>query len=115
MPGILRLPAFSVCGIFFFTYAALLSLRFCPLILQEILHQAGQSYQVLVAKAASPASDLYERISVSHIRAARNNPVYLVIAVTEVNAVLAPAYEMVDQLELLTEQGMKGMGYSKTF
>jgi len=79
------------------------------------LQQIRQSDQVLVAKEGSPRGDFYEWVAASDIRTTRHNRLQVAFAVTEKHAILTPGLVIFDQLELMTEQGMKGMCYPKMF
>ena len=79
------------------------------------LQQIRQPNQVLVTKEGSPGGDLYERIDPSYIRTTRHKGLQVTFIVTEKHAILTPRLVIIDQLELATGQGMKGMRHPKMF
>jgi hypothetical protein len=81
----------------------------------EFLQQVGQSDQIFVSKEGSSSGNLHERIDSSGIRTTRQNRLQPAFGVAEVHAILAPIIAVFHQFELLSEQGMKLMGYTETF
>src|ERR1043166_7079405 len=81
----------------------------------DTLQQLRQLHQIRSAEKRSTRGDLHKRIDTCHIGAARWNRPHLSFRVEEIHAIIAPVVAVFDQFELLPEQWMERMGYTKMF
>ena len=78
---------------------------------REPCHEGREPQQIVQAKARPPRSHDDERIGLHHVSPAGRNVHEASGHVGEVDPVLTPSSPTVQQLELLTEQGVERMDY----